>query len=314
MQNFLRKQVLENLEPELYFAKYGQVSKAENGYLTLSWARFDQLTRTVAQVTLTEGVTPTEVDATVTVVQATPVQYGMQVVISDFLQKTSPISSILELVGREVAANMMRVIDKVIQAELSTNGTNVIYANGRVARVNLISTDVVTGSDISKVAIKLRKQNAKTISEGCYVGIVDNFVAGDIRNTSSGLWLDANKYVTNGAILLMVKLVNSKVLRLLKQATSILLFQLLLSTLLTLLVRTLTVLLIGKIWRLSSTLLDQVVQLMLSINVLLSVLKLHSLQRCYNRMLSYVWNQPLQQSSQCLCIASQLLPSGSDCN
>jgi hypothetical protein len=53
-----------------------------------------------------------------TVVQATPVQYGMQVIISDFLQKTSPISSILELVGREVAANMMRVIDKVIQAEL----------------------------------------------------------------------------------------------------------------------------------------------------------------------------------------------------
>lgn len=201
MQNFLRKQVLENLEPELYFAKYGQVSKAENGYLTLSWARFDQLTRTVAQVTLTEGVTPTEVDATVTVVQATPVQYGMQVIISDFLQKTSPISSILELVGREVAANMMRVIDKVIQAELITNGTNVIYANGRANRAALIAGDVVTGADISKVAIKLRKQNAKTISEGCYVGIVDNFVAGDIRNTSSGLWLDANKYVTNGAIL-----------------------------------------------------------------------------------------------------------------
>jgi hypothetical protein len=313
MQNFLRKQVLENLEPELYFAKYGQVSQAENGYLTLSWARFDQLTRTVAQVTLTEGVTPTEVDATVTVVQATPVQYGMQVVISDFLQKTSPISSILELVGREVAANMMRVIDKVIQAELSTNGTNVIYANGRVARVNLISTDVVTGSDISKVAIKLRKQNAKTISEGCYVGIVDNFVAGDIRNTSLvfGLMLTNTLQMVRS---LMVKLVNSKVLRSLKQATSILLLQLLLSTLLTLLVRTLTVLLIGKIWRLSSTLLDQVVQLMLSINVLLSVLKLHLLQRCYNRMLSYVWNQPLQQSSQCLCIASQLLPSGSDCN
>ena len=43
--------------------------KTENGYLTLSLGHADQLTRTVAQVTLTEGVTPTEVDATVTVVQ-----------------------------------------------------------------------------------------------------------------------------------------------------------------------------------------------------------------------------------------------------
>ena len=36
---------------------------------------------------------------------------------------------------------------------------------------------------------------------GCYVGIVHNFVAGNIRNTSSGLWLEANKYVTNDTIL-----------------------------------------------------------------------------------------------------------------
>lgn len=201
MQNLLKKEVIENLEPELYFAKYGEASETQNGYLTVSWARFDQLVRTIAQVTLTEGVTPTESDATVTVVQATPVQYGMHVVISDFLQKTSPIASILSMVGKEVAANMMRVIDKVIQAELIANGTNVVYANGRANRAALIAGDVVTGTDIAKVAIKLRKQAAKPISEGCFIGIVDNFVAGDIRNTSSGFWMDANKYVTNGALL-----------------------------------------------------------------------------------------------------------------
>ena len=83
----------------------------------------------------------------------------------------------------------------------------------------------------------------------------------------------------------MVKLVSSKVLRLLKQAILIPLLLVLLSTLLTLLVRMLTVSLTGKIWRLSSILSVLLVVLIQSINVLLSVLKLHLLQRCSNRML-----------------------------
>lgn len=201
MQNFLRKEVLENLEPELYFAKYGVKSTSPDGYLTVSWPRSDQLTRTIAQVTLVEGITPTEVDATITVVQASPVQYGMQIIISDLLQKTSPLSSILSLAGKEAAANMMRVVDKVIQSELITNGTNVIYANGRINRAALIAGDVVTGSEITKAAVKLQSLSAKPIDNGDYIGIVHSFVAGDIRNSASGLWLDANKYVTNGAIL-----------------------------------------------------------------------------------------------------------------
>lgn len=200
MQNKLKEEVLKNLEPELFFAKYGQKSTTPNGYLTVSWARIDQLTRTIAQATLTEGVTPTEVDQTVTVVQATPVQYGMGVVMSDLLLKTTPVRDLVPRVGRNIAQNMMRIIDKVIQAQLIT-GTNVIYANGRVARANLIAGDVVTGTEIGKATTKLRSLNAEPISMGCYIGIVHSFVAGNIRNTSSGLWLEANKYTTNETIL-----------------------------------------------------------------------------------------------------------------
>lgn len=200
MQNKLKEEVLKNLEPELFFAKYGQKSTTPNGYLTVSWARIDQLTRTIAQATLTEGVTPTEVDQTVTVVQATPVQYGMGVVMSDLLLKTTPVRDLVPRVGRNIAQNMMRIIDKVIQAQLIT-GTNVIYANGRAARANLIAGDVVTGTEIGKATTKLRSLNAEPISMGCYIGIVHSFVAGNIRNTSSGLWLEANKYTTNETIL-----------------------------------------------------------------------------------------------------------------
>ena len=200
MQNKLKEEVLKNLEPELFFAKYGQKSTTPNGYLTVSWARIDQLTRTIAQATLTEGVTPTDVDQTVTVVQATPVQYGIGVVMSDLLLKTTPVRDLVPRVGKNIADNMMRIIDKVIQAQLIT-GTNVIYANGRANRAALIAGDVVTGSDIGKANTKLRSLNANPISMGCYVGIFHSFVAGDIRNTSAGFWLEANKYTTNETIL-----------------------------------------------------------------------------------------------------------------
>lgn len=199
LQNLLYKNVLENLEPDLYFAQYGKQAMAQDGYLTVSWPRFDQLTRTVAQATLTEGTVPTEIAATYTVVQATPTQYGMFVKISDLLLKTAPTNIVADA-GKNIGQNMARIIDKVIQAELIT-GTTVVYANGRANRAALIAGDVVTGSDMAKATTKLRSLNAKPISGGNYIGIVHSFVAGDIRNTSSGLWLDANKYVTNDTIL-----------------------------------------------------------------------------------------------------------------
>ena len=200
MQNKLKDEVLKNLEPELFFAKYGQKSTTPNGYLTVSWARIDQLTRTIAQATLTEGVTPTEVDQTVTVVQASPVQYGMGVVMSDLLLKTTPIRDLVPKVGKNIAQNMMRIIDKVIQAQLIT-GTNVIYANGKANRAALAAADVVTGVELANATTKLRSLNAEPISMGCFIGIVHSFVAGNIRNTASGLWMEANKYTTNESIL-----------------------------------------------------------------------------------------------------------------
>lgn len=199
LQNVLNKSVLENIEPELYFYGYGKQATAPTGAYTVSWARFDQLTRTVAQATLTEGTTPTEVAGTYTVVQATPAQYGIHVIITDLLLKTAPTSIVTDA-GREIAANMGRIIDQVVQAELVT-GTNVIYANGRVSRATVTATDFVTGLELGNATTKLRSLNAKPFDMGCYVGVVHSFVAGNIRNTSSGLWLEANKYVTNEKML-----------------------------------------------------------------------------------------------------------------
>lgn len=199
LQTFLKKQVLENLEPNLYFAQYGKVSTMGDGYYTLSWPRAVQLTRTIAQATLTEGTVPTDTDITFSTITTTPVQYGIYAKIPDILIKTSP-TAIVKEAGDVIGANMARIIDKVVQAEL-LNATNVILPAGRASRAAITSTDYMTAAMFSNANTKLRSQNAKAVGMGCYYGFVHSLVAGDIRNTSSGLWLEANKYTTNDTIL-----------------------------------------------------------------------------------------------------------------
>lgn len=199
LQTYLKKEVLENLEPNLYFAQYGMKNTMGDGYFTMSWPRVAKLTRTIAQATLTEGVVPTDTDITFSTISATPVQYGIYAKIPDLLIKTSP-TNIIANAGSVIGANMARIMDKVIQAEL-LNGTNIILPAGRANRAAITGSDIITGTMISNTTTKLRSLNANPISQGCFYAICHSFVAGDIRNTSSGLWIEANKYTTNETIL-----------------------------------------------------------------------------------------------------------------
>ena len=50
----------------------------------------------------------------------------------------------------ELAHNASRIIDEVVQTELSTNGTNVIYAGSATSRATIAGTDVMTTTAINK--------------------------------------------------------------------------------------------------------------------------------------------------------------------
>ena len=43
LQTWLKREVLENFEPNLYFYKAGEKPTVEAGYNTLGWAKFSQL-------------------------------------------------------------------------------------------------------------------------------------------------------------------------------------------------------------------------------------------------------------------------------
>jgi N4-gp56 family major capsid protein len=193
LQNYLFKKTLENFESELYFAKMGEKPMVADGYSTVSWTKPSKLTRTAAQTTLTEGVTPASAAFTFATISATPVQYGLYVEVSDLLMNVAPID-VLGKAAVEVRNNLARVIDQVIQTEVMA-GTNVLYGGSAVNRAGLGASDKMTGALVNKSAIKLKSLDAPTF-DGYYVAVAHPLVTGDLKAESNGAWIEFSKYTT----------------------------------------------------------------------------------------------------------------------
>lgn len=195
LQTKLEKKLLENFEPNLFFAKMWEKPMISNGFGTISWTKASKLAVTGAAAALTEWTTPTATAFNYTTISATPTQYGIYVEISDRLIKAAP-TKILNDAAKEVGANMARVIDQVIQTEIMA-GSNVQYAGtGNSARADLASTDVLVGADIKNAVVKLRSVDAPTVDGTYFVGAMHPFVAWDLQGETNGAWIEFSKYTT----------------------------------------------------------------------------------------------------------------------
>jgi N4-gp56 family major capsid protein len=193
LQNYLFKKTLDNFESELYFAKMGEKPMVSEGYSTVSWTKPSKLTRTAAETTLTEGVTPASAAFTFATISATPVQYGLYVEVSDLLMNVAPVD-VLGKAAIEVRNNLARIIDQVIQTEVMA-GTNVLYGGTATARANITATDKMTASVLNKSAIKLKSLDAPQF-DGYFVAVAHPLVAGDLKAESNGAWIEFSKYTT----------------------------------------------------------------------------------------------------------------------
>lgn len=196
LQTILYKKLLENFEPELFFAKLWEKPMVDNGVGTISWAKPSQLTVSAATATLTEGTTPSSTAFSYSTISTTPTQYGIYVEISDRLIKAAP-TKIISDAAWEVWANMARIIDQVVQTEVMA-GTNVLYSDVSVnlARTDIATTDLITSSLVRKAVVKLRSLNAKTIDGTYYLAVMHPFVSWDLRAESSWAYIEFSKYTT----------------------------------------------------------------------------------------------------------------------
>lgn len=118
---------LRRATPYEVFEKFGQTYPLPlNSTKVAKFRRFEALDAT--PVTLTEGVTPSSESLTVTDIDATLVQYGSLITITDQVADTNEdpvLNQAVEVLGEQAAQMIEKVRFGVLKA-----GTNVYYANG----------------------------------------------------------------------------------------------------------------------------------------------------------------------------------------
>lgn len=199
LQTRLNREVIKNLEPELRFYDMGKKSMRKSGYNTLAWTRIKQFGVSASSAALTEGITPVEQNLQTETISMQANQYGLYVTISDLLDDTVAID-LIEQAAKELGYNMARIMDSVIQSNLATNGTNVIFANNSAGpRSALTSADTYKAADLSKAKTFLTVKGAKQIGRG-YAGVFHPNTTYDLMQQSvAGTFIDLNKYTDANA-------------------------------------------------------------------------------------------------------------------
>lgn len=195
-KTFYDRSLLERLLPNLTFAKYGQkrpIPKREGD--TINFRKFNSLA--AATTALTEGETPAGNSLNISTITATVQQYGDFIVMSDKLDMVGidpVIAEATAVLGEQAALTIDTVARDVVSA-----GSNVIYANNKDSTANVAATDILTAVDIKKAVRALRNKNAKPMSDGYFIGIIDPSQSFDIQNDPE--WQDLSKY--NGGTAIM---------------------------------------------------------------------------------------------------------------
>lgn len=192
MKTFWDKALIKRAIPKLVHDQFGQKRPipANNGK-TIEFRKFNELPK--ALTPLTEGITPSGQNYSVTAITATIEQYGAFICMTDMLELTAfdnNMAEISKLLGEQAGKTSDTITRDIIQA-----GTNVSFADhdqsGIDARSNLRIDDVLTVYDIKKAERKLARMNVEKIN-GYYVAIVHPDTVMDLWNDDD--WIEASKY------------------------------------------------------------------------------------------------------------------------
>lgn len=161
LRTYYDRNLLERLLPLLVYPYFGQLRPmpARAGQ-TINWRRFNSIA--TATTPLTEGVTPSTTDFTITEVTATPAQYGAVMQITDILDFTAPDPVLTEF-GKVLAEQAAETFDEIVRDKISV-GTTVQYAAGRVGRSSVTSADVINVTECRKAVRTLMSNRAKKLT------------------------------------------------------------------------------------------------------------------------------------------------------
>lgn len=160
IQAFYDRNLLERAVPSLVHDKFGQDRNLPKGQSkTVKFRRYSSLA--AATTPLTEGVTPSGSQLSVTDITATVAQYGDFVTVSDMVSLTvedSVITEATDILGEQAGLTIDTIYREVLNA-----GTNVVYANNVAGRSTVAS--IPLKADLDKIIKTLKGQNAKRFTQ-----------------------------------------------------------------------------------------------------------------------------------------------------
>ena len=188
MKTYYSDYLIDNAIPKLVHDQFGQKHPIpKNGGKTIEFRKYSPLPKLTTPIS--EGVTPDGQSLTMSTVEATVAQYGGYITLSDVLLLTAIDNNLVQatkLLGAQAGATL-----DTITREVLNGGTNVIFAGGKEARVDLDASSLITVNDIKKAVRLLKTQNAEQIS-GSWVGIIHPDIAYDLTNDPE--WKDVKTY------------------------------------------------------------------------------------------------------------------------
>lgn len=195
LSRYFDKVVAEALLPNTYLLGAGTqkiLPKGQNKYV---FSLATKSVGTVAGLTLTEGVTPTEGSWSMEQQEVSLTQIGEHIFMSDIVLSDSPVEVVANALS-DIAMNVAAVADILVQDVIDA-GTNIIYAGTATARNDIATSEVLIAAHLSRAVAKLRGNNAKGYEGNMYVAVAHPDALYDLRQeTGTGGWLDSNKYVT----------------------------------------------------------------------------------------------------------------------
>ncbi len=162
----------------------------KNNSRTFQYTRYERLA--LPQSKLTEGVTPSDTNMSISTVSAVMDQWGAVIPLSD-VSIDSVKHPVLQKAIELAAHQAQELVDREC-VKVALSGANVYFPGAVTSRAGLVSTSYITSSTIGKVVSVMRDYGAIPYdqSEDLYVGVVDSYINDDIIVDTT--FTDAAKY------------------------------------------------------------------------------------------------------------------------
>lgn len=212
VNNFYDRTLLFRAVPLFLHTRWAQVRDIPRkaGTTTIKFRRYGNLT--AATTALSEGITPTGSQLSVTDITATVLQYGDYVTITDVLDYSSQdpvLMEAAEILGDQAGDTLDQLTRDVLAA-----GTNVYYGgSGHTLRSQVAAGEIITDTLIKKTVRLLKNNKARRMTKmvnattgynttplnASYIGICHPNTTYDLKGITG--WTSVEKYASTAGIM-----------------------------------------------------------------------------------------------------------------